>query len=81
VEDKNCVFVSSDLPSLHGFAEYGYILEDKTIAIVSLEGLQVFDIETESLVDLGSMQLKRVKPVVEYVEKAGLSTLHDQRDT
>lgn len=69
--DKNCVFVSSDLPSLHGFAEYGYILEDKTIAIVSLEGLQVFDIETESLVDPGSMQLKRVKPVVEYVEKAG----------
>jgi glucosamine--fructose-6-phosphate aminotransferase (isomerizing) len=69
--DKSCVYVSSDLPSLYGFAEYAYILEDETIAILSRDGLEVYDVKTGERVGEERLQSKRVKYIVEFVDKGG----------
>lgn len=69
--DKKCLYISSDLPSLYGFSDTAYIAEDNTTGIVSLDEFEIFNIVTREKLDLGSLQLKRVKYPVEHVDKAG----------
>ncbi|MEM4717620.1 MAG: glutamine--fructose-6-phosphate transaminase (isomerizing) [Desulfurococcaceae archaeon] len=69
--DKNCVFISSDLPSLYGFAESAYIVEDNVIGSVSIDSMELYEITSGERIDLGKLQVKRVKYVFEHVEKGG----------
>ncbi|MEM3926281.1 MAG: glutamine--fructose-6-phosphate transaminase (isomerizing) [Desulfurococcaceae archaeon] len=68
---RKCIYVSSDLPSLHGFAENAYIVEDGSVGFVSLDKIELYRIGNTIPMELGEMQLKRVKYVVEYVDKGG----------
>lgn len=69
--DKKCVYVSSDLPSLYGFAEVAYIVEDDTVGSVSYDSIELYSIQYKSRVELSSLQYKRVKYPPEFVEKGG----------
>ena len=69
--DKSCVYVSSDLPSLYGFAEVAYIIEDGTIGIISKDIVNLYSVLNGDKIELESLQLKRVKYAVEYVGKGG----------
>jgi glucosamine--fructose-6-phosphate aminotransferase (isomerizing) len=68
---RDCIFVSSDLPSLYGFSDQAYILDDGAVAAISTSGVEVYDVETGTLVPLEAIRVKRVKYAVEYVDKAG----------
>lgn len=69
--DRDCIFISSDLPSLYGFAESAYIVEDNTVGSVSIDALELYEKDTGEKIDLGRLQVKRVKYAVEHVEKGG----------
>ncbi|WP_042666865.1 glutamine--fructose-6-phosphate transaminase (isomerizing) [Desulfurococcus amylolyticus] len=68
---SQCVYLSSDLTSLHGLADTAYIIEDGMAGLISLEKQVLYRISTGEHVDLASLQSKRVKYGIEYVEKAG----------
>jgi glucosamine--fructose-6-phosphate aminotransferase (isomerizing) len=70
-QDKKCIYVSSDLPSLYGFADSAYVLEDNTVGILSSDLVELYSVINGSKIEADSLQLKRVKYVVEYVEKGG----------
>jgi glucosamine--fructose-6-phosphate aminotransferase (isomerizing) len=69
--DKNCIYLSSDIPSLYGFADTAYVVDDYTVGVVSLDTIEFYSVTTKQRVDLTSVQSKRVKYVVEHVEKGG----------
>ncbi|MEM1639037.1 MAG: glutamine--fructose-6-phosphate transaminase (isomerizing) [Desulfurococcaceae archaeon] len=69
--DKNCIYVSSDLPSLYGFADVAYIIDDNNVGAISLDTLEIYNASTGQKLDLANIQSKRVKYMVEYVEKGG----------
>ncbi len=68
-KDGNCVYVSSDIPSLHGFADEALILEEGMAAQIGLDNIKV--IEVESLSEVTELKKKRVKYAVEVIDKAG----------
>lgn len=70
-QDRSCVYVSSDLPSLYGYAEVAYITEDNTVGAVSLDSVNLLNAMTRTPVDLNALQSKRLKYSVEYIEKGG----------
>ncbi|BCU69955.1 glutamine--fructose-6-phosphate transaminase (isomerizing) [Stygiolobus caldivivus] len=63
----DCKYISSDLPSLTGFAENAVILPENSVAEVTPEGVKVYDININVL----SPQIKRVKYKEEIVDKGG----------
>ena len=69
--DKTCIYVSSDLPSLHGFAETAYIVEDNSVGEISLDKIELYSIHGKNKIDISTLQSKRVKYIVEHVEKGG----------
>jgi glucosamine--fructose-6-phosphate aminotransferase (isomerizing) len=69
--DKSCIYVSSDLPSLYGFAEVAYILEDGIVGVVYRDAVDFYSAVSGGKVELGQLQAKRVKYVAEYAEKGG----------
>ena len=68
---RDCLFVSSDIPSLYGFAEEALVLEENMAVEVGLDGIRVVDIASGNEVSLGEVVRKRVKYPVEVVGKAG----------
>ncbi|MEM0001166.1 MAG: glutamine--fructose-6-phosphate transaminase (isomerizing) [Desulfurococcaceae archaeon] len=69
--DGSCIYVSSDIPSLYGYAELAYIVEDNTVGVVSLSLVEFYDIATQSRMGLERLQSKRVKYPIERVDKGG----------
>ncbi len=68
-EDQSCIFVSSDLPSLYGFAEQAIVLDDNQIAIIRLNEILVINAETGEIVE--ELPRKRIKYQPGVVDKAG----------
>jgi len=66
-----CIYLSSDLPSLYGLAETAYIIDDGLAGLITLEKLYLYGLQTGEPVEVSSLQSKRVKYSVEYVDKAG----------
>jgi len=66
-----CIYLSSDLPSLYGLAETAYIIDDGLAGLITLEKLSLYRLQTGEPVEVSSLQSKRVKYSVEYVDKAG----------
>lgn len=69
--DKRCMYISSDLPSLYGFSEIAYIVEDNMAGSISLSEIDIYNISTGDRVDYISLQTKRVKYPVEHIDKGG----------
>ncbi len=67
--DGECIYVSSDLPSLYGFADEALILEENMIAEVGLDGITIIDVETGEPVE--RLIRKRVKYAPNVVDKGG----------
>ncbi|MDM7275865.1 MAG: glutamine--fructose-6-phosphate transaminase (isomerizing) [Thermoprotei archaeon] len=67
--DGSCIFVSSDIPSLYGFADEAMLLEDNAAALVSRGGYRVVSLETGF--EVLELPRKRVKYPVEFVGKGG----------
>lgn len=68
---RDCVILSSDLPSLYGFAETAYIVEDGLVGYISLEDILLYRASDGSRILLSSLQTKRVKQFAEEASKAG----------
>lgn len=68
---NNCVFISSDIPSLYGFADSAYILADYTVGRISLNSIELYKSTTRERLLLEALEQKRVKYPPEYVEKGG----------
>ncbi|MEM0218059.1 MAG: glutamine--fructose-6-phosphate transaminase (isomerizing) [Desulfurococcaceae archaeon] len=68
---QRCIYVSSDIPSLHGFADLAYIVGDYTVGRISLEGVELFSSLTKTKVQLEELQSKRVKYPPELVDRGG----------
>ncbi|ACP37295.1 glutamine amidotransferase class-II [Sulfolobus islandicus M.14.25] len=64
---QECKYVSSDLPSLSGFAENAIILPENTVAVISWNDVQVYNIEGNEV----KPEIKRVKYKEEIAEKGG----------
>ncbi|MET1160067.1 MAG: glutamine--fructose-6-phosphate transaminase (isomerizing) [Thermoprotei archaeon] len=69
--DEKCVYVSSDIPSLYGFAEEAIVLSENSVAEVGLEEIRVYDIISGDQVPINQLLRKRVKYPAEVVGKAG----------
>ncbi len=67
--EGGCVYVSSDIPSLYGFASEAVIVPEDCIAKISPEEVKVYSIHT--LAEVRELTVKRVKYPVEVVDKAG----------
>ncbi|MBB5254531.1 glutamine--fructose-6-phosphate transaminase (isomerizing) [Sulfurisphaera ohwakuensis] len=65
---NGCFFISSDLPSLTGFAENAIIVPENTYVILSPDSFKIFN--TQGEVD---GELKRVKYKEEIADKGGFS--------
>lgn len=70
-QDRSCVYISSDLPSLYGYVETAYIIEDNTVGVISIDSINLLNATSRSPIDLNSLQSKRVKYIAEYIEKGG----------
>jgi glucosamine--fructose-6-phosphate aminotransferase (isomerizing) len=64
---QECKYVSSDLPSLNGFAENAIILPENSVAEISADYVKIFDIQGNQI----TVQPKRVKYQEEIVDKGG----------
>jgi glucosamine--fructose-6-phosphate aminotransferase (isomerizing) len=64
---QECTFISSDIPSLYGFAEEALIVPDNTVIELGSTGFRASSVESRAEVQ---MQSKRVKPF-QPSEKAG----------
>lgn len=64
-----CKFISSDLPSLTGFAENAIIVPENSLAIISAEEVKIIDKQGVEV----KLELKRVKYKEEIAEKGGFS--------
>ncbi|QXJ32437.1 glutamine--fructose-6-phosphate transaminase (isomerizing) [Saccharolobus shibatae] len=62
-----CKYVSSDLPSLSGFAENAIIMPENTVAVISWNNVEVYNIEGNEV----KPEIKRVKYKEEIAEKGG----------
>ncbi len=69
--DGSCIFVSSDVPSLYGFADEALILEEGLVGFISRGTFRVLDVE--SGVEAVGLQRKRVKYPVEVISKGGFT--------
>ncbi len=67
--DSSCVYVSSDIPSLYGFADEAIVLDENSAAEVGLDNVEIIDIYSLSRVT--EVTKKRVKYPVEVIDKAG----------
>ncbi len=67
--DPKCMYVSSDIPSLYGYAEYAAIARERSLSIVCDTGFKIYDIDT--LEEIREIETKRVKYMSEAVDKAG----------
>jgi glucosamine--fructose-6-phosphate aminotransferase (isomerizing) len=67
--DGSCTFVSSDVPSLYGFADEAVVLEEGLVGLVGVGWFKVLDVE--SGVEVTGLQRKRVKYPVEVISKGG----------
>ncbi|MFN4046373.1 MAG: glutamine--fructose-6-phosphate aminotransferase, partial [Acidilobaceae archaeon] len=67
--DGSCVFVSSDIPSLYGFADEAMLLEDNVVALVGRGAYGVVSLETG--LEVLELPRKRVKYPVEFAGKSG----------
>lgn len=67
--DQSCIYVSSDLPSLYGFADQAIVLDDNHVASIGLDEIVVIDVETGELVE--ELQRKRIKYQPGVIDKAG----------
>jgi glucosamine--fructose-6-phosphate aminotransferase (isomerizing) len=67
--DGSCTFVSSDVPSLYGFADEAVVLEEGLVGLVGGGWFKVLDVE--SGVEVTGLQRKRVKYPVEVISKGG----------
>ena len=68
---EKCYFVSSDIPSLYGFAETAYMIEDGTIGWVDVQGFTAIRTLDGSVLTPERLQGKRVKYFAETGEKGG----------
>ncbi len=68
-KDGSCVYVSSDIPSLYGFADEAIVLDENNAAEVGLDKVEIIDIY--SLSKVVEVTKKRVKYPVEVIGKAG----------
>jgi len=50
-KDQTCIYVSSDLPSLYGFAEQAIVLDDNQVAVVGLNEILVINAESGEIVE------------------------------
>ncbi|AWR98236.1 glutamine--fructose-6-phosphate transaminase (isomerizing) [Acidianus sulfidivorans JP7] len=66
---SNCKYISSDLPSLSGFAENAVLLPENTVAEISEEEIKIFNSRGNEVVP----EIKRVKYKEEIAEKGGFS--------
>jgi len=64
---ENCKFISSDLPSLTGFAENALIIPENSVAEISSEDVKVYDMSYSLVTPL----TKRVKYREQIAEKGG----------
>ena len=69
--NEDCVYISSDIPSLYGYVDVAYIVEDNTVGAISLDLLELYNVLTRTKVDISELRAKRVKYPVEHVEKGG----------
>ncbi len=67
--DGSCLYVSSDLPSLYGFAEEALVLDDDQVAAIELDNITVIDVESGQVVE--RLPRKRIKYQPGVVERAG----------
>lgn len=67
--DGSCTFISSDVPSLYGFADEAVILEEGVAGLISLGWFKVYDVNTG--LEILELQRKRVKYPVEVIGKGG----------
>jgi len=68
---EDCVYLSSDIPSLYGFADEAIILNENSVAEIGLEEIRIYDIASGQQIPLNQLMRKRVKYPVEVVGKAG----------
>ncbi len=64
-----CIYVSSDIPSLYGFADEAYVVGDDRVFVVDADGLRIYSVETGEQVE--PVMIKRVKYHPGTVDKAG----------
>ncbi|MCD6301669.1 MAG: glutamine--fructose-6-phosphate transaminase (isomerizing) [Staphylothermus sp.] len=70
-QGRDCIYLSSDIPSLYGFADEAIVLNENTVTEISLEEIKVYDIASGQQIPLNQLLRKRVKYPVEVVDKAG----------
>ncbi|MEM4451829.1 MAG: glutamine--fructose-6-phosphate transaminase (isomerizing) [Thermosphaera sp.] len=66
-----CSYISSDISSLHGFAETAYLIEDGTVGWVDQNGFSSIRMSDGSTITLAELLAKRVKFVAEAGDKGG----------
>ncbi|AWR93940.1 glutamine--fructose-6-phosphate transaminase (isomerizing) [Acidianus brierleyi] len=64
---SDCKYVSSDLPSLTGFAENALILPENSVAEISSDDVKVYDLQRNQI----NAVSKRIKYQEEIIEKGG----------
>jgi len=69
--DGSCTFISSDVPSLYGFADEAVVLEEGLVGSVGGGWFKVLDLE--SGVEVAGLQRRRVKYPVEVIGKGGFA--------
>ncbi len=62
-----CKYISSDLPSLTGFAENALILPENSVAEISSEDIKIYDLQRNQINAIS----KRIKYQAEIIEKGG----------
>jgi len=67
--DGSCVFISSDIPSLYGFAEEAVVLEEGVVGLAGPGWFNVYDLATG--VEILEFQRRRVKYPLEVISKGG----------
>ncbi|MCD6488768.1 MAG: glutamine--fructose-6-phosphate transaminase (isomerizing) [Desulfurococcales archaeon] len=66
---RECRLISSDIPSLYGFADESLVLNEGMAAEIGLDRIRIIDIN--SLAEVKEVLRKRVKYPIEVIEKAG----------
>lgn len=69
--DKRCIYLSSDIPSLYGFADEALVVGEHMAVEIGVDSIRVVKVDDLSSIDPGQLVKKRVKYPVEYVGKAG----------
>ncbi|ABN70609.1 glutamine--fructose-6-phosphate transaminase [Staphylothermus marinus F1] len=69
--NNECIYLSSDIPSLYGYADEAYILEEGMAAEISIDNIRIINAENMEPISIERLIKKRVKYQVELVGKAG----------